>query len=213
MSWIVVKSSHFRPAVIRLLQLQTADESKSLYGNLSPTLPQAAGHFHVWLAAILLLIAWQSAEVSSSFSSFLNSPAWIVPHVAWDSLFALVAWFTARASLERASQQVTSEFLTRILAPVWLTVLSVLLSPRSLHLVEGNPRLLSRPGRLDIPSQPDCVATVPPAWSLRVHELQRDGQRSALGPALAASDLHPVAVTLRLRRGQLASATTATQHF
>src|SRR3954451_12399892 len=123
MSWIVVKLSHFRPAVLRLLQVLTADKSNQRHEAASPRLSQAAGAVHVWLATILLLIAWQSAEVSSSFASFLNSPAWTIPHVAWDALFALAAWFTVQANLERAPQQVASELLTRILIPFWLTVL------------------------------------------------------------------------------------------
>jgi hypothetical protein len=122
MSWIVVESSPFRSVVSKLLKVLGAGQSAARSAGSPRLLRQAAGWVHAWLAAVLLLIAWQSAEVSGSFSLFLNSPAWIVPHVAWDSLFALAALFTAQSKPERADEA-ASLLLTRILAPLWLTVL------------------------------------------------------------------------------------------
>ena len=109
-----MKSSHFRPAVIRHLHIQTTDQSKQLYGKSSPGLPQAAGSAHVWLATTLLLIAWQSAEVLASPRPLIVLPGSFHTSHGIRSLRPGRPFYGG-TRLETPPTQVTSEFLMRIL--------------------------------------------------------------------------------------------------
>lgn len=76
----------------------------------------------VSLALALVILGWQSIEVSSTFARFWNSPLWIVPHVAWTALFILLGHLVARETHKMRPRELLTRFSLRALPPLFLTV-------------------------------------------------------------------------------------------
>jgi hypothetical protein len=88
--------------------------------------------------AVLAIIAWQSVEVSESFTRFWISPLWILSYLAWPALFCLAGF--ALAGDETRPRRLFARLFIRGVGPFILTVLGAafLLGPLVTVLAMGS---------------------------------------------------------------------------